>query len=229
MKKIQTFLLLISIAITSGCSSHKAPIVKIPEPLEELQPIETPVREAGSLWDPNQNSLFADRKAGNIGDIVTVMIQEKSSASKKADTKTGRNSSIGASMPAFFGLENSDLIANNNIDLNNLLQASMKNNFEGTGSTTRSGTLSAALSAQVIAKYPNGQLKIRGGKEVMVNNEIQIIYLTGIIRPVDITAANTVNSDKILNARITYTGKGALADKQEPGWLMRTMDSVWPF
>ena len=63
----------------------------------------------------------------------------------------------------------------------------------------------------------------------MVNSEVQIIYLTGIIRPVDITAANTVDSNKILNARISYTGRGPIADKQEPGWLYRTFDVIWPF
>ena len=63
----------------------------------------------------------------------------------------------------------------------------------------------------------------------MVNNEVQIIYLTGIVRPVDITAANTVDSNKILNARISYTGRGPVADQQEPGWLTRTINHVWPF
>ena len=85
------------------------------------------------------------------------------------------------------------------------------------------------MTTQVIGRYPNGNYKIRGGKEVMVNNEVQVIYLTGIIRPVDITAANTVDSNKILNARISYTGNGSVSDKQEPGWLMRTLDNVWPF
>jgi len=63
----------------------------------------------------------------------------------------------------------------------------------------------------------------------MVNNEVQIIYLTGIVRPVDITAANTISSDKILNSRISYTGKGVISDNQEPGWAMRILDNVWPF
>lgn len=63
----------------------------------------------------------------------------------------------------------------------------------------------------------------------MVNNEVQIIYLTGIVRSVDVTAANTVSSAKILNARISYTDKGSISDKQKPGWAMRVLDNVWPF
>jgi flagellar L-ring protein precursor FlgH len=81
----------------------------------------------------------------------------------------------------------------------------------------------------VIKVYPNGNLKIRGGKSVTVNNENQIIYLTGIVRSYDVTADNTVDSGDILNAQISYTGKGALSDKQKPGWLMRIFDHTWPF
>ena len=72
-------------------------------------------------------------------------------------------------------------------------------------------------------------MKIRGGKSVIVNNEEQIIYLTGIVRPKDVNADNTVNSKFILNAQIAYTGKGAISDKQKPGWMMRILDNVWPF
>ena len=93
----------------------------------------------------------------------------------------------------------------------------------------RKEDLVASLTTQVIEVYPNGNLKIRGGKEVRVNAETQVIYLTGIVRPVDIMANNTIDSKHVLNARISYTGKGALSDKQEPGWLTRVVDNVWPF
>jgi flagellar L-ring protein precursor FlgH len=175
--------------------------------------------------------MFSDRKARDVGDIVTVIISEKASASKEATTSSSRKSNMSASIPNFFGLENDDFwtSSHNPIDLENLVKADFGNGFDGSGSTTRKEDLSAFLTTQVVGRYPNGQLKIRGGKEVMVNNEVQIIYLTGIVRPVDITAANTVSSTKILNARISYTGKGAVSDKQKPGWAMRILDNVWPF
>lgn len=229
MKSINVLILLSLIVLASGCGKRHTAVSPMPEPLEEVQVDAAPVREPGSLWDSNQASLFSDRKAQNVGDVVTVIIEEKSSATKKASTATGRDSSISAGIPSLFGLEGSSLLANNGITPSNLVDADFTNEFSGSGTTTRSGDLSAALTTQVIGKYPNGQLKIRGGKEVMVNNEVQIIYLTGIIRPVDITAANTVNSDKILNARITYTGNGTIGDKQEAGWLMRGIDNIWPF
>lgn len=227
MKKLLTVLL--AIFVLSGCGQKQQPIVAIQEPLEEIYDSEPEVNESGSLWKQSNRSMFSDRKARTVGDIVTVIIAEQSSASKEATTSTDRSTSMSASIPNFFGLENKDFWADNAIDLENLVNADFKNGFDGNGSTTRKEDLSASLTTQVVGRYPNGQLKIRGGKEVMVNNEVQIIYLTGIIRPVDITAANTVHSSKILNARISYTGKGSVSDKQKPGWAMRVLDNVWPF
>jgi len=216
--------------ILASCSKPRPQITTIPEPLEEIQIAAAEKSEAGSLWKRRNRSIFSDRKAQNIGDIVTVLISEQASASKEASTKTDRTTNMSASIPNFFGLENDDIWNGYNpVDLSNLVSADFANGFNGNGTTTRKEDLTASLSTQVVGRYSNGQLKIRGGKEVMVNNEVQIIYLTGIIRPVDITAANTVSSDKILNARISYTGKGAISDKQEPGWMMRTLDNIWPF
>lgn len=221
-------LALIALLITS-CAPKNNNVADIPEPLEEIQTQQQPTRTAGSLWSTASGSLVSDHKAMSIGDILTIVIAEKSSASRQATTSSGRDSTIQAGIPNFFGLENSDLIADSNLDLDTMLKANFTNEFEGTGQTVRSGDLSASLSTQVMDVYPNGNLKVRGGKEVMVNNEVQIIYVTGIVRPVDITAANTVDSNKILNARISYTGRGPVADKQHPGWFTRTVDHIWPF
>lgn len=222
-------LITLSVLVFSSCSKPSPQVTKIPEPLEEIQSASMESGEPGSLWNRRNSSIFSDRKAENIGDIVTVLISETASASKEASTQTDRTTNMSASIPNFFGLENVDFWTDNNIDLNNLVNADFTNGFDGNGTTTRNEELTASLTTQVVGRYSNGQLKIRGGKEVMVNNEVQLIYLTGIIRPVDITAANTVSSDKILNARISYTGKGAISDKQEPGWMMRTLDNIWPF
>jgi flagellar L-ring protein precursor FlgH len=221
-------LLLIALLITS-CAPKNNNVVDIPEPLEEIQTPQQPRRTAGSLWNSASGSLVSDHKAKSIGDILTIVIAEKSSASRQATTSSGRDSTIQAGIPNLFGLENSDFITDSDLDIDNLITANFSNDFEGSGETVRSGDLSASLSTQVIDVYPNGNLKVRGGKEVMVNSEVQIIYVAGIVRPVDITAANTVDSNKILNARISYTGRGPVADQQSPGWLTRTLNHVWPF
>ncbi len=227
---MRNILLVTILVFFSSCSSkNMTNVVEIPEPLEEIQQSEEKGREDGSLWSDSTNSMFSDHKAKYVGDIVTVTISESASATKEATTTTGTKSDISAGMPNFFGLENGSWITDKNIDLTNLIKANFANSFDGSGKTVRTDNLTASLTTQVIGRYPNGNLKIRGGKEVAVNNEIQILYITGIIRPVDITAANTVGSEKILNARISYTGKGVISDKQEPGWLTRAIDYVWPF
>jgi flagellar L-ring protein precursor FlgH len=216
--------------LLTSCAQKQQQVISIQEPLEEIHDAEPVITEAGSLWQQGNRSMFSDRKARDVGDIVTVLISETASASKEASTSTDRSSSVSAGIPNLFGLENNAIWSGSKpVDLSNLISADFSNDFEGSGSTSRKEALTASLTTQVVGRYPNGQLKIRGGKEVMVNNEVQIIYLTGIIRPVDITAANTVSSTKILNARISYTGKGAISDKQKPGWGTRIIDNVWPF
>ena len=218
------------IILLGACAKNNDLVTKIPEPLEEIQTQDLPERTDGSLWPGEQHSLYADHKARTLGDIVTITIAEKSSATKQASTSTDRSSSMTAGIPHLFGLENSKLITEHpKVDLSNLVEANFANKFEGAGTTVRKEDLVASLTAQVVDVYSNGNLKIRGGKEVQVNNEIQVIYVTGIIRPVDIMANNTVDSKHVLNAKISYTGKGAISDKQKPGWLMRAIDNVWPF
>jgi flagellar L-ring protein FlgH len=225
-------LLTLSLCVTflGACANSNDTVITIPEPLEEIQTQEVAERTDGSLWPGEQHSLYADHKARTLGDIVTITISEQASATKQASTSTDRTSSMTAGIPHLFGLENSKWITEHpKLELGNLVEANFANKFEGAGTTVRKEDLVASLTVQVVNVYPNGNLKIRGGKEVQVNNEIQVIYVTGIVRPVDIMANNTVDSKHVLNAKISYTGKGALSDKQKPGWLMRSLDNVWPF
>ncbi len=225
-----SLIFLLSTLLFSACSSRQNTIVQIPEPLEEIQTRDTSERTEGSLWPGEQHSLYADHKARTLGDIVTITISEKASATKQASTSTDRSSSMTAGIPHLFGFENSKWLTEHpKLDIKNLVEANFANKFSGTGTTVRKEDLIASLTAQVVNVYPNGNLKIRGGKEVQVNNEVQVIYVTGIVRPVDIMANNTIDSKHVLNAKISYTGKGAISDKQKPGWLMRTLDNIWPF
>ncbi len=227
--KLSSGLLVLLVFIVSGCSRTKTTVMKVPEPLEA--PVVAPSKpiSPGSLYTGDEGNWIADLRAHHVGDIVTVVIREKASASKVSSTETAKDSGISASIPTFFGFEKVMQEKNPNLDPANLIEANFKNNFKGSGKTTRKEDLLATLTTQVIKIYPNGNMKIRGGKSVVVNNENQIIYLTGIIRPYDISAANEVDSSKILNAQIAYTGKGIISDKQRPGWLTRIVDRLWPF
>jgi flagellar L-ring protein precursor FlgH len=229
--KALNFLSFIMIALLlCSCANSYDDVVEIPEPLEEIQTRKESERTDGSLWPGEQHSIYADLKARTVGDIVTITISEKASASKQASTSTDRSSDMTAGINSLFGLENSKWITEHpKIDLTKLVDVNYSNKFSGAGTTVRKEDLIASLTAQVIDVYPNGNLKVRGGKEVRVNNEVQIIYMTGIIRQVDIMANNTVDSKHVLNAKISYTGKGVISDKQKPGWLIRTLDNIWPF
>lgn len=226
-KKVFLVLLLLIIALSTGCSPKSQEVMPVPEPLEEPVTADPKPQSPGTLWNGDEGNWLSDVKARRTGDIVTVIIAEKASASKEATTATDRSSSIAAGISSLFGLEKT--MVNNGLTPSALIDANSDNKFSGSGKTTRTENLVATLTTQVIKVYPNGNMKIRGGKSVAVNNENQIIYLTGIVRPYDIMPDNTVDSGNILNAQISYTGKGAVSDKQKPGWLGRIFDNTWPF
>jgi flagellar L-ring protein precursor FlgH len=227
--RFSLFVLLLLAATLAGCGGAGRETAVVPEPLEEPVAADPRPQSPGTLWNGDEGSWLSDIKAGRVGDIVTVIIAEKAKASKQATTATDRSTSMTAGISSLFGFEKELEDKNKNLDTTALVDANFDNQFSGSGKTTRSEDLAATLTTQVVEVYPNGNLKIRGGKSVTVNNENQIIYLTGIVRPYDVTADNTVDSGNILNAQIAYTGKGAISDKQKPGWLMRIFDTNWPF
>jgi flagellar L-ring protein precursor FlgH len=192
----------------------------------------------GSLWKENgYRNLFRDLRARQAGDLVTVNISESSKANKKADTKTSRESSIDGGIDNALGWENKvkELTSFGNkkvreaFKTNPMFKANMKNEFTGSGQTSRDETMTASITARVMDVSPEGNLFIRGTREVRVNNETQYITLTGMIRPEDISPDNTVLSSYIADAKIAYSGNGSVSDKQRPGWLMRAVDFIWPF
>ena len=225
------FLLTLLLVLTlCACAPARRPIPQaqeLPPVPVKSPPVATPTD--GSLWNDRASDMFTDVKARRIGDILTVAIYEQASASKEATTETGRASNMSADITKFFGME--DRIANiaTNTDPAALISAGYSNDFKGSGVTKRKEDLVATLTTQVVEVLPNGNLRIEGNKSVTVNNETQLIRLTGLVRPSDVTAGNIVDSKYILNARIAYTGKGVISDKQRPGWLVRVLDNVWPF
>lgn len=189
----------------------------------------TSAQKTGSLWQGGEGSLFAANKARKVGDLVTVAIYERASAQKEAETETGRASSASLGIPKFFGYEAALAAKNPNLEPASLISASTENSFEGSGSTSREERLSATLTTRVVAVLESGNLKIEGSKTIRVNNEEQIIRLSGIVRPADITESNMIDSKYILDAEIEYFGDGVLSEKQRPGWLARLIDVAWPF
>ncbi len=229
--KTTTVTLLFAVLLLVGCVAPQGfrPDSDFPPPGQGAVMPPPPVRTPGSLWSGQQGGLFQDLKARQVGDIVTVAIFEAASASKEANTSTSRDSSASAGIDRLFGLEKNIGNLNSSIDPSRLVEATYQSDFEGSGKTSRREDLVATLTTQVIEVLPNGNLVISGGKTVTVNREQQLIRLSGIVRPADISPQNIVDSKSILDARIAYTGKGVISDKQGQGWLARVLDNVWPF
>ena len=215
------------VLFTLGCATQKTD-VKTAGFDEQLQ---KPVVDysSGSIWQASSSGMTEDFKARRRGDIITIVISEAASASKEAKTDTKRGSTVNAGIPNFMGLENVGLLKNNIGDLSKLINASVDSKYKGSGSTSRKENLTATISARVVEVIPNGNLMIEGRRNVKVNNEDQEIVLEGIVRPRDIAADNTVNSIYVADAKISYTGKGIISDRQSPGWLMNVVDKLWPF
>jgi flagellar L-ring protein precursor FlgH len=234
----------VMLAAVAGCgtipslgSDRSAKYIPEGPPLE----VGLPVMEApldGSLWrGSGHKGLFRDLRAREVGDLVTVNIAESAKASKKANTKTSRSSSIDAGIGNSLGWETKikEIASLGNkkvraaLDTDSLFKANMDNGFEGEGETKRDESMTASITARVTSVTPEGNLFIMGTREVRVNMENQVITLTGMIRPEDISPDNTILSSYIADARIAYSGSGSISDKQRPGWLMRFVDYVWPF
>ncbi len=235
------FILTLSILLLAGCAGtpEHVKINKTPASLKQATKgpgktasLEESPENAGLFREAAYHGFFQDLRAFKVGDLVTVNIVETSKATKKASTKTERTSSINAGINNLLGYETKMRkwgglpTAFNN---STMFKASMSNSFDGSGSTSRDETMSASITARVMEVLPNGNLYIMGTRQIKVNNEVQFITLSGTIRPYDISPDNTVLSSYIADARIEYTGKGAVSDKQRPGWLMRLLDYVWPF
>ena len=219
----------------------QAPLTSVNPSIRQSEPaVSLPVRKAtsASLYnDASSRNFFQDLRAYQVGDLVTVNIVETSSASKNASTQTGRESSIDAGIDNILGWEGKlkylTSLGNGNVgnayDTGSLFKGALTNSSSGSGTTSRTESMTAYITVRVMEVMPNGNLFIQGTRDVRVNNETQHIILSGTIRPSDISPDNTIISSYIGDARIEYTGSGALSDKQRPGWMTRFVDFVWPF
>lgn len=165
--------------------------------------------------------LFEDIKARAVGDVLTVVLTENMNAKKSASTTTQKDTAIELPVPTLLGNAGPDIL-DNEIDA--------KRNFKGSGNSAQSNALTGTVTVTVVDVFPNGNLLVRGEKKVELNRGEEHIRISGIVRPADISPANTVPSTRIADARITYAGSGELAESNVAGWLGRFFSSaIWPF
>lgn len=177
--------------------------------------------KASFRWMAN---LGSDFRARDVNDLVTIQIVESITASGTADTALGKKATSAASLGKFFGLETK---LPSFIDPTNLASPSSSTDFKGSGSTSRTGALTAVMTARVLEVLPNGDLVLEGVREIDINGDRQVVVLTGVVRPVDLSADNSVSSLRVGQMRIRYFGNGLIKDSLKPGWLVRLLNKIF--
>lgn len=180
---------------------------------------------AGAQALPHNYSLYTDKKAKRAEDVITVLIVENAKASNDTKSATDKSQDAGVDIKALNltyagGTPNSLTPAVG-------FSGGVHQKYDGRGTTAREGEVKATLSARIVAVYDNGNLLIEGNKEVEVNNEKEILRVSGIVRPDDISPDNTVLSEKIADARILYTGAGDNHQAARPGLLARFFNWIF--
>ena len=189
-----------------------------------VQPEAAPVADGAIYHDAGNMELFADPRAHRVGDILTIVLQESTQASKKATTSTSKKDKTAIDAPTILG---QGVTLNGNpasIGLNG------DRSFAGDGSSSQSNQLSGQITVTVAQRLSNGNLVVRGEKWLTINQGQEMVRISGIVRPQDINPDNSVASSRVADARIAYTGRGSLADANTQGWLSRFFNSKWmPF
>ncbi len=185
---------------------------------------------ADSLWkeDAAPMSMFADKKAHRVGDIVTVVIAENNGTSRNNNTTTSRTSAVDASISSFLYSPGASSLLTKKGQLP-AMSLSGKNTFNGGGQIANTETINAQIAVKVIDVLPNGNLVVEGRRQTAFSGEKMEAILRGTVRVDDVTAINTVYSYNIADASIQYISHGALTDSQNKGWFTKVWDKVSPF
>ncbi|MCW1360848.1 flagellar basal body L-ring protein FlgH [Campylobacter sp. US33a] len=231
MKKIIYFALPF---VFFGCSASLDPEISMKPPayVEELAPKQSNNTQVapGSLFGKGDNPLFSDKKAMNVNDLVTVVIQENTSQNTQAARTTARtnNAALGGGTltgGAGFGGAVGEINKFSNLGF----QTNSTTNYNGTGTQSRSESFNTTISTRVIKILSNGNYFIEGSRELLINGEKQIIQLSGVIRPYDIGQDNTIDSRYIADAKILYKTEGDVAKSTKKPWGTSLFESIWPF
>jgi flagellar L-ring protein FlgH len=221
----------VAVAVSRAAKKTKPPR----EPA--LTPVEVYAKEAeerghsdfrlpGSIWQPGAplGGLARDPKAGQVDDLVTIVVAESASAVSTGTTKTSRQSSSGYSITSLLKPTKATGA------LANLLNTSGNQALNGQGTTSRDVTLTTTLSGRVVEVLPNGYLRIEGSKSVAINSETHLVSVRGVARPADITPGNQISSDQLAQMEVRINGKGVVNDAiRRPFILYRLLMGLLPF
>ena len=221
MKKI--ILSVILILLLNNCSTYvEEAINKDFKPLvSTIAEMQTTKANNGAIYSTSSPGLFSsDKRAHQVGDILTVQLNETFSSTKSVTSQSAKEDSIGAEVGPTGILKNFAGLGGS---------VSKSNSFKGSGSASQSNSLTGFISATVVKVYPNGNLEIKGQKRLRLTDGSEYIRLAGIVRPQDISASNTVSSNLIAEAQIEYVGSGTLSNESKPGWGSKLFRALSPF
>ncbi len=204
-------LILPLLGLLGGCASPRGEAPEFTATLPPPAPVAPAPAASGAIYQPGRAlSLFEDLRARRVGDILTIVLEERTDAEKKADTTVDKSSESGLGLGGTFngqGIPETKASANSG------------HKFETTGDSKQSNKLQGRITVTVARVLPNGNLVVQGEKWITINHGDEYIRIRGIVRPVDIRPDNTVSSTRVADAQVIYSGKGTLARANRPGWL----------
>jgi flagellar L-ring protein precursor FlgH len=229
---------LIIISIFSGCSSKVAvPTIKFNQKSKFQIPKEVVKkkknRQKGSLFTTSGSSLFADKKDLQTGDIIQVEISESVNSNTKNSRKLSKSTNVGFNGPEITSKGTSGFTNNAKNFANKFLSLGIKggskNSFDGKSESKVSEKFITVISAVIEEAYQNGNYYIKGTKEMLLDGQKQVIVVSGVIRPYDLTPDNRIKSSQIANLKLLYQKDGDEKDAVTKPWGSRIIDKVWPF
>jgi flagellar L-ring protein FlgH len=195
---------------------------KVRPSFEAVKPVTTRVASTpGAIFaDGGYTPLTSGARAGRIGDLLTIMLVERTSATKTNSASTARNGNVSLAPPTTGPLS---------VFIPSDVNMSGNQSFKGKGEVAQSNALSGEVSVTIAEVYPNGTMLIRGEKQLTLNRGDEHVQISGIVRLADISSDNRVLSSRVADARILYTGKGEIARASRQGWLQRFFSKISPF
>ncbi|MGM0774226.1 MAG: flagellar basal body L-ring protein FlgH [Pseudomonadota bacterium] len=216
-----TMAVVLALVVLQGCTAMSRPRAMPDDPAYSPVRAEAMMQrdpESGAIYQTSRNySLYGDTVALNVGDILTVTLEESTRASKNAESSISKDNEVSMLDPRILGKGNIGL--ETEIDL--------ERDFQGQAEADQSNSLNGNITVTVTEVLPNGVLHIRGEKWLSLTNGDEYIRLTGLVRPQDISPDNTVASNRIADARIAYGGTGDFDQANQMGWLARFFNSEW--
>lgn len=235
MLKLKSLIFIsLTLLLTSGCSNKQTLDVDSTPKMQVPKKIEPPKTKKGSLYSRRGASLFADKKDLQIGDIILVKVQEdvSSKSQNKKETTRENSSSIGTNpfqIPTGASSGTTNRINRLNSAVGIGLNVDNSTEFTGEAKSSATEDFETTISAIIEQTYQNGNYFVKGSKEILINGQKQIVKVSGVIRPYDITPENSVSSNQMANLKVFYEKKGDEMDALEKPWLGKVIDTISPF